>query len=51
MEKPTFFRESLSDERVIMTLMCVPVEELLYQPVMRRIPVLKYLLSGAHGCL
>jgi hypothetical protein len=34
-----------------MSIMCVPVVKLLCQVVMGQIPVLKYLLSGARGCL
>jgi hypothetical protein len=34
MEKPTFTGANLFDARVIMTIMCVLVEELLYQAVM-----------------
>jgi DMSO/TMAO reductase YedYZ heme-binding membrane subunit len=51
MENPTFTRVSLSDVRVIMVIMRILVEELLYQAVMRRIPVLECLLSGSHRCL
>jgi hypothetical protein len=40
MEKPTFTGANLSDVRVIMTIMCVHVKELLYQAVMGWIPVL-----------
>jgi hypothetical protein len=35
----------------VMVVMCVPVVERLCQAVIRRIPVLKCLLSGARGCL
>jgi hypothetical protein len=49
MGKPAFTRASLSNVRVIMAIIRVPVVELLCQAVMRRIPVLKYLLSGARG--
>jgi hypothetical protein len=51
MEKLTFTRVNLSDVRVIMMIMCVSVVELLCQVATRQITVLKYLLSGAHGCL
>jgi hypothetical protein len=51
MEKFAFTRVSLSDARVIMAIMRVPVEELLYQAPTGWISVLKYLLSGACGCL
>jgi hypothetical protein len=49
MEKPAFTRESLSDVRVIMVIMCVLVEDLICQVVTGRISVLKYLMSGARG--
>jgi hypothetical protein len=51
MEKPAFTRASLSGVRVIMTIMCVPVVVLLCQAATGHLPVLKYLLSGARGCL
>jgi hypothetical protein len=51
MKKSAFIEVSLSDVIIIMEIMCVPVEELLYQVPTGRILVLKYLLSGAHGCL
>jgi hypothetical protein len=51
MEKPTFTRVSLSDVRVIMVIMCIPVEELLCQAATGQIPVLKYLLLDVHGHL
>jgi hypothetical protein len=51
MENPAFTRVSLSDVRVIMTIMHVAVEELLHQAATGWIPVLKYLLSGACGHL
>jgi hypothetical protein len=51
MEKPAFTRVSLSNVRVIMMIMCVPVVELICQAVMKWIPVLKYLLCGACGHL
>jgi ABC-type phosphate transport system permease subunit len=49
MDKIAFTRKSLSDVRVIMAIMCIPVVELLCQTVMKRIPTLKYLLSSARG--
>jgi hypothetical protein len=42
---------SLSDVRMIMTIMCVLLEELLCQAVMGRILVLECLLSVTRGCL
>jgi hypothetical protein len=51
MEKPAFTRVNLFDVRLILTIMRVPVVELLYQVAMRWISVLKCLLSGARGCL
>jgi hypothetical protein len=51
MEKPNFTRENLSDVRVILVIIHVPVEELLCQVVMGWISVLECLLSGARGCL
>jgi hypothetical protein len=51
MEKSAFTRVSLSNVRVIMTIMYVHVEELLSQAVTGHIPVLKYLLPGVCGCL
>jgi hypothetical protein len=51
MEKPAFTEVSLSDVRVIMMIMHVPMEELLCQATMGWVPLLKYLLSGARGCL
>jgi hypothetical protein len=46
MEKDAFTKVNLSDVRVIMVIMRVPVVELLCQVAMGWIPVLKYLLSG-----
>jgi hypothetical protein len=46
-----FYRGKLTDVRVIMAIMRVPVEELLHQVAMGRILVLKYLQSGVHGHL
>jgi hypothetical protein len=51
MEKLAFTRVNLSDIRLIMTIMHIPVEELLCQTMTGRIPVLKCLLSGVHGHL
>jgi hypothetical protein len=49
MEKLAFTRACLSDVSVIMTIMRVPLIELLCQVVMGWIPALEYLLLGAHG--
>jgi hypothetical protein len=49
MEKPTFTRACLSDARVIMVIMRVPLVDLLCQAVMGQILALEYLLSGASG--
>jgi hypothetical protein len=46
MEKPAFTRTDLSDVRVIMVIMRVPLVESLCQVVMERMPALEYLLSG-----
>jgi hypothetical protein len=43
MEKPAFTRASLSDVRVIMVIMRVPVDELLCQAATRWIPILECL--------
>jgi hypothetical protein len=51
MEKPSFTRANLPNVRLIMMIMCIPVEELLCQTVTGRIPVLKFLLSGVCGRL
>jgi hypothetical protein len=51
MEKPAFTRMDLSDVRVIMVIMDVPVKEMLCQTVMGWIPVLKFIMSGACGHL
>jgi hypothetical protein len=51
MEKSAFTRVNLSDVRVTMVIMCVPVEVLLCQMMTGRNPVLKCLLLGACGCL
>jgi hypothetical protein len=47
MENPAFIGVILSNVRMIMTIMCVLVKELLCQAVMRHVSVLKCLLSGA----
>jgi hypothetical protein len=47
MEKLIFTRASLFNVRVIMVIMRLHMVQLLYQVVTERIPVLKYLLSGA----
>jgi hypothetical protein len=49
MEKLAFTRACLFGVRVIMAIMCVPLEDLLCQVVMGWIPTLKYLLPGARG--
>jgi hypothetical protein len=49
MEKNTFTRACLSDIRVIMAIMHVPLVELLCQTAMERIPTLEYLPPGARG--
>jgi hypothetical protein len=46
MEMPTINKVSLSNVRVIMVIMRVPMVELLRQAAMKWIPVLKYQLSG-----
>jgi hypothetical protein len=46
MEKLAFIRANLSDVRV-MTIMLVPVVELLCQAATGRISILEYVLSGA----
>jgi hypothetical protein len=51
MEKPTFTRACLSDVRVTIEIMCVPVVEQPYQAVMGQTPALKCMLSGMCGCL
>jgi hypothetical protein len=45
MENHAFIGASLSDVRVIMTIMCVIVVELLCQAVMGHVLVLKYLFA------
>jgi hypothetical protein len=47
MEKSAFTRIDLTDVRVIMVIMRVPVKELLCQAVTGWIPVLKCIMSGA----
>jgi hypothetical protein len=44
MDNPAFTEASFSDARVIMVIMCMPVEELLCQAVIGQNAVLKYLL-------
>jgi hypothetical protein len=51
MEKPASTRMNLSGVRVIMTIMCVPVGEVLHQAMMGWIPVLECLSSDARGLL
>jgi hypothetical protein len=51
MQKHTFSEVSLSDVKVIMMIMRVPVEELLCLAATGQILVPKYLLSGVHGRL
>jgi hypothetical protein len=51
MEKPTYTRTNLSSARVIMTIIYVPVGELLCQTVMERIPVLECPLPGVYGLM
>jgi hypothetical protein len=51
MEKPTFIKACLSGVRVIMSIIRVPMVELLCQTVMRSPLVLNYLLSGVRGRL
>jgi hypothetical protein len=47
MKKLTFIMTCLSDVSVIMTIMRVPLVELLCQVITRWIPALEYLLPGA----
>jgi hypothetical protein len=49
MEKLAFTRACLSDVRVIMVIMRVPLVKLLCQAAMGWIPALDFLLPGAHG--
>jgi hypothetical protein len=51
MQKPTFSRACLSNIRVIMAIIHVPLVELLCQMVMGQNPALKYVLSGMCGQL
>jgi hypothetical protein len=51
MEKPAFIRANLSNVRVIMTIIHVPVVEFRCQAAMGWIPALKYLLSYARELL
>jgi hypothetical protein len=50
MEKTAFTRAFLSNVRVIMTIMCVPMVELLCQVAMGQTLALKYQLSGVRAC-
>jgi hypothetical protein len=45
MENRTFIEVSLSDVRVIMTIMCVLVVEFLYKTVMGHVPILEWLFA------
>jgi hypothetical protein len=49
MKKPTFTMACLSDDRVIMVIMRVPLVESLCQMVMEWIPTHEYLLPGVRG--
>jgi hypothetical protein len=49
MGRHTFIEVSLSDARVIIVIWHVSVVELICQVVMRRVPTLECLLSGARG--
>jgi hypothetical protein len=49
MEKLVFTRACLSDVRVIMAIMHVPLVELLCQAIMGWIPTFEYLLPGTCG--
>jgi hypothetical protein len=54
MEKPAFTRPCLSDNSVIMAIMCEPLVELICQVAMGWIPALEYLppgTRGAYGCV
>jgi hypothetical protein len=51
MEKSTFTNACLSGVRAVMSIMRVPVVELLHQAMMGQLPVFKYLLSGMRGDL
>jgi hypothetical protein len=51
MKMPAFTTVCLSGVKVIMMIMHVPVVELLYQTVIGRLLVLKYMLSGGCGCM
>jgi hypothetical protein len=51
MENPAFTGVSLSDIRVIMSIMHILVEELPCQALTGCIPALEYLLSGLRGCM
>jgi hypothetical protein len=49
LEKPVFTRACLSDVRVILVIMHVPLVELLCHPVMGQILALEYLLPRTRG--
>jgi hypothetical protein len=49
MEKPTFTRACLSDVRVIMVIVRIPLVELLCQVAVGWIPTLEYLLPSPRG--
>jgi hypothetical protein len=51
MEKPALIGASLSDVKMIMTVMRVLMAKLLWQAVTGRVLVLECLLPGARGCL
>jgi hypothetical protein len=51
MDKPAFDRAFLSNVKVVMEIMSVPVVELLCQAEMGWLSILKYLLSVANGCM
>jgi hypothetical protein len=51
MEKLAFTRACLSNVKVIIAMMCVPLVELLCEMTMGQIPALEYLLSDARELL
>jgi hypothetical protein len=51
MKRLVFTRVHLSNVRVTMAIIRVPLVELLCHTVIGWIPALEYLLPGAHGCL
>jgi hypothetical protein len=51
MEYIVFTRICLPYVRVIMAFMRIPLVELPFQTVMRRLPAVEWMLSGAHGLL